>query len=259
MIDSVRRRWLGVGAAVVAGRYGAPLGAAPVTELYVSLKRSVVAIGTFNRLRSPQFRFMGSGFVVGDGSRVATCAHVVAGFDAAASEMLAVGVPQNAADPPRIVEARMFGRDADADLATLDFAGEKMPALKLGPAMDAAEGTDVVMIGFPLGTTMGLIAAIHRGIVAAVTPSHLPAPTSAGLSAKAVQASRSRIIDLLQLDLTAYPGNSGSPLVDTSTGAVVGVLNMGLVKGNRETAFSQPTGISYAVPVKYLHPLAPGG
>jgi len=31
------------------------------------------------------------------------------------------------------------------------------------------------------------------------------------------------------------------------------------VKGNRETAFSQPTGISYAVPVKYLHPLAPGG
>lgn len=257
MIDRARRRWLGAGVAAVAG-FGAPLRAAPLTELYAGVRRSVVAVGTFNRLRSPQFRFLGSGFVVGDGTRVATCEHVVAAYDPVASEMLAVGVPQNAAEPPRIVEARMFGRDGDADLATLDIAGPKMPALGLGPEMDAAEGTEVVMVGFPLGTATGLVAAIHRGIIAAITPSHLPAQTSAGLSSKAVQASRSRTIELLQLDLTAYPGNSGSPLVDKTSGTVVGVVNMGVVKGNRETAFNQPTGISYAVPVKYLHPLAPG-
>ena len=258
MIDRARRRWLGAGVAAVAG-FGAPLRAAPLTELYAGVRRSVVAVGTFNRLRSPQFRFLGSGFVVGDGSRIATCAHVVANFDPSTGEILAMGFTQNPAELPLIVEGRLFGRDADADLATLDIAGPKMPALKLGPVTDAAAGTEVAIVGFPLGTATGLVAAIHRGVIAAITPSHLPAQTSAGLSPKAVQASRSRIIDLLQLDLTAYPGNSGSPLIDTASGAVVGVLNMGLVKGNRETAFSQPTGISYAVPVKYLHPLAPGG
>ena len=118
-------------------------------------------------------------------------------------------------------------------------------------------GSDVALIGYPLGTGLGLVVAVHRGVVAAITLSHLPTPSSAALTPKAVQAGRGRVIDLLQLDLTAYPGNSGSPLFDIDSGMVVGVLNMGLIKGSRETAFSQPTGISYAVPVKYLRPLDP--
>ena len=60
---------------------------------------------------------------------------------------------------------------------------------------------------------------------------------------------------LLQLDATAYPGNSGGPLFDVETRQVIGVVNMVLVKGNRESALSQPTGITYAVPVQYLQEL----
>jgi len=258
LIDHERRRWVGAGVAVVAG-VSAPAGGGSLTALYESARHSVVAVGTFNHLRNPQFKFLGSGFAVGPGTRVATCAHVIAGLDTAANEVLAIAVPRNASDPPRAFEARVFGRGTIADLATLDFFGPKLNPLTLGQPADATAGTDVVMIGFPLGTAMGLVAAIHRGVIAANTPSHVPAQSSAGLTAQAVLASRLNVLELLQLDLTAYPGNSGSPLIDTVTGAVVGVVNMGLVKGNRETAFSQPTGISYAVPVKYLLPLVPGG
>ena len=56
----------------------------------------------------------------------------------------------------------------------------------------------------------------------------------------------------MQLDATAYPGNSGSPLYDPASGKVVGVLNMVLVKESRENVLSQPSGITYAIPVQPL-------
>jgi S1-C subfamily serine protease len=60
---------------------------------------------------------------------------------------------------------------------------------------------------------------------------------------------------LLQLDATAYPGNSGGPVFDVESGQVVGVLSSGLVKAGRESALSSPTGITYAVPVAPLRAL----
>ncbi|KAI1696825.1 hypothetical protein Ddc_20131 [Ditylenchus destructor] len=40
-------------------------------------------------------------------------------------------------------------------------------------------------------------------------------------------------MEFLQLDITAYPGNSGGPLLDIRTGKVVGVVNMVVQKGTR--------------------------
>jgi serine protease Do len=57
---------------------------------------------------------------------------------------------------------------------------------------------------------------------------------------------------VLQLDATAYPGNSGSPLYDEKRGEVVGIVNMVFVKGTKESALTQPSGISYAIPVQPL-------
>lgn len=60
---------------------------------------------------------------------------------------------------------------------------------------------------------------------------------------------------MLQLDIVSYPGNSGSPLYDPETGEVLGILNMVFVKGAKETALTNPSGISYAIPVSFLKTL----
>jgi S1-C subfamily serine protease len=60
---------------------------------------------------------------------------------------------------------------------------------------------------------------------------------------------------VFQLDGTAYPGNSGSPVYDIATGEVYAVLNKVFVQGGREAAVEQPSGISYAIPIDLARPL----
>jgi S1-C subfamily serine protease len=86
----------------------------------------------------------------------------------------------------------------------------------------------------------------------------LPAATAQQLDPRALLRLREGNYELFQLDATAYPGNSGGPLLDADTGQVLGIVNMVLVKGGRESALSNPTGISYAVPVRHLHELLKG-
>jgi serine protease Do len=46
--------------------------------------------------------------------------------------------------------------------------------------------------------------------------------------------------ELLQLDATAYPGNSGGPVFDAASGQVLGVVNMVLVKAGPRKRAQQP-------------------
>ena len=57
---------------------------------------------------------------------------------------------------------------------------------------------------------------------------------------------------LYQMDATAYPGNSGSPVYDQKSGKVVAVINKVFVKRTKESVLSDPSGITYAIPVRYL-------
>lgn len=58
-----------------------PVGATPVAQEAAQtverIRPSIVAVGTMQATRQPQFRFSGTGFAVGDGTLVATNAHVI--------------------------------------------------------------------------------------------------------------------------------------------------------------------------------------
>ena len=241
------------------------LGALPVRaqleDLIVAAKPSVVAVGLFNPTSSPRFGFRGSGFVVGAGNLVITNAHVLpdvipAGGTEGALAVVApkLGVSENAT----MRGAKLLGLDREHDLALLQIDGAPLPALALAGSEAAREGSAVAIIGFPIGGALGFTPVTHRGIVSSITGIVLPAPTSQGLSSQAINRLRQGTFDIYQLDATAYPGNSGGPVLDLRSGKVIAVINMVLVKGSKESAISHPSGISYAIPVRFVNELLKG-
>ena len=232
-----------------------PASGADTPALVAASKRSIVAIGTFSRLQSPQFRFLGSGFAAGTGRQIVTSAHVIPTIDPARNEVIAIAIPDG--PQTRVFEATLQSINRDADLAVLETSGPALPVLTIAAPGEAREGSEIIVLGFPIGGALGLFPAAHRGLIAAITPMVNPAANSGALRASQVQVMRGDPIELLQLDATTFPGNSGGPVIDTATGRVVGVVNLGLAKGSRESAIQYPSGISYAIPVRYLSPLLP--
>ena len=92
-------------------------------------------------------------------------------------------------------------------------------------------------------------------MVSAITPIAIPPARSTELDPKLLRRLTAGSFPVFQLDATAYPGNSGSPVYDAATGEVLGVINMVFVKGTKESALTQPSGITYAIPSKYLQDL----
>jgi S1-C subfamily serine protease len=78
-----------------------------------------------------------------------------------------------------------------------------------------------------------------------------PAANAGELNAKTLKRIAAPY-DIFQLDATAYPGNSGSPLYDPQTGEVYGTVNSTFVKSTKESVLSDPSGISYAIPSRYV-------
>ena len=246
-----RRRWLILGAAWLGA--AAASAAEPLVDAVDRVKPSVLAVGFYTETQNPRFAFRGSGFVVGDGNLLVTNAHVVErGTDVASEAGLVVHSRVDDAAQVKVRRAEVVEVDKAHDLALLRFTGDPLPALALGKAGAVREGQSVAFIGFPLGGVLGFAPVTHRGVVSSITTVALPSPSARQLDNRTVQRLRDGPFAMLQLDATAYPGNSGGPLFAIETGAVVGVVNMVALKGTRESALSQPSGISYAVPVEFV-------
>jgi len=219
------------------------------------IKGSVVAVGTFERTRVPAFQFRATGFAVGDGSMIATNAHALPiTLDSERRETLVVLIPASDRES-QMREARELAVDVGTDLAVLKINGSPLAALKLGGLDSVREGQSVLFTGFPIGGVLGMFAATHRGMIAAITPIAIPPPVAANLDPRIVRRLTTGSFPVLQLDATAYPGNSGSPVYDPETGEVLGIINMVFVKGTKESALTQPSGITYAIPAKPLQAL----
>ncbi|MCB1859369.1 MAG: trypsin-like peptidase domain-containing protein [Gammaproteobacteria bacterium] len=217
------------------------------------VRPAVVAVGTLNPTRSPKTVFSGSGFVVGNGHYVVTNLHVIPEtIDFARKETIAVFTGRGRKAVARVAE--LIAKDTSHDLALLEIRGGKLPPLKLGNSSAVREGERYAFTGFPIGMVLGLYPVTHQGIISAITPIVVPSVSSRSLTAKQIRAMRDPY-EVFQLDAVAYPGNSGSPLYDTDTGRVVGVVNSVFVKQTKEAVLSSPSGIAYAIPASYVRQL----
>jgi S1-C subfamily serine protease len=95
---------------------------------------------------------------------------------------------------------------------------------------------------------LGLYPATHRATVAALVPIARAGVTARQLNPRMIKRLRDSAYVIFQLDATAYPGNSGSPLFDPATAEVYGIVNSVFIQGTREQAITHPSGITYAIP-----------
>jgi len=227
------------------------LAQAEFVNVVAKVKPSVVGIGIHTPTSRPQNILRGTGFVIGDGHYVVTNAHVLpTELDETLLQKMAVFI--GSGKEAKVQQAEIVVTSALYDLAILRLSGAPLPAMTLSSEQFRSDGTFIAFTGFPIGSILGLYPVTHRGIIASTTPTVIPAQTAGQISIQMLKRMRNPYL-VYQLDATAYPGNSGSAMYDMKTGEVLGVINKVFVQTTKEAVISNPSGITYAIPVKYLH------
>ncbi len=226
---------------------------ADVADMVSRIKPGVVGVGTFNPTGSPRANLLGTGFAVLDGRYVVSCAHIFSKqLDSEKKQTHAVFIGRDRQMGVR--PATLIATDKSRDLALLKIEGDPLPALKLGDSAQAREGWQLYFTGYPIGSVLGLNPSTHRAGLASIIPIFTPVAAASQLNARTLRQANDAY-EVFGLDAIAYPGNSGSPVWHPDTGEVLGVVNSVYVKGAKEAALSNPSGITYAIPVKYVHAL----
>ncbi len=230
-----------------------PTAHAEISEILPKVKHSIAGVGTFHPLRNPRMKLLGTGFAVADGRHVITNAHVAPQqLESEKGESIAVFFRDR--NGINVRKAEKVVSDPEHDLLLLRIEGEPVPPMQLGDSEHAREGRLYYFTGFPIGAALGLYPATHRAGLAAIAPIFNPPPGVSNLTAKLIKRAENPFL-MFQLDATAYPGNSGSPLYEGDTGAVIGVINSVFVKGAKENVLRDPSGITYAIPSRYVQEL----
>lgn len=226
---------------------------AELADTLAKIKPSVVGIGVHTPTGRPQNSLNGTGFVIGNGQYVVTNHHVLPKeLDVNLLQKLAVFIGSGKSATVR--KASLVGMSAKYDLAILKIEGAPLPAMKLADKAFVREASHVAFTGFPIGAVLGLYPVTHRGIIASITPTIVPVENAEKINIAMLKRLRDPYL-VYQLDATAYPGNSGSALYDVDTGEVIGVINKVFVQQTKEAVITNPSGITYAIPVKYLYEL----
>lgn len=225
----------------------------PLPARIAEAKRAVVGVGTLLPTRRPPAAVLGTGFAVADGRHIITNFHVIpTALAEERHETLVVFVGTGDSAQPRT--ARVLRTDPEHDLALLRLDGPPLPAFRIDAETVVQEGDDLLFTGYPIGHILGLYPTSTRAMVSNIAPVAIPASSATTLNAATIR----RLKDpypIYQLDAISYPGNSGSPLYRVSDGVVVGVLNSVLIKESKESALTNPTAITYAIPAKHVLPL----
>ncbi len=237
----------------ISGFVCANSGVPPLTEQIKTIEKSVVGIGILTPIESRKSQLVGTGFVVGDGSYVITNYHVV-------SKELDTNVVQRyvalegKGSIVRTEVLEIVGIDPVHDLALLKMKNKLTPLI-LGSESFVDAGSNIFFTGFPIGAVLGLYPATHRGIVSAIAPDINPSKNANQLTIDLLSRLKNPFL-IYQLDATAYPGNSGSPVFDRLSGKAIAVINKVFVSAGKESAIQTPSGITYAIPIKHVYALA---
>lgn len=222
-------------------------------QMVANVRPAVVAIGTYKKTDRPSVRYFGTGFSVAQGNLIVTNAHVVDALKAAGLlENMRLYLPDTTSIEG--ISGTLVASDVHHDVALIRPSRKILPALDLEMSRTPSQGETVGVVGYPIGMALGVVPTVHKGVISAVVPAVLPLPRGAKLTPELAAAIR-RPYKLYQLDMVVYPGNSGSPLLDPETGKVLGVINKTLATRTREHLLDKPSGISYAVPVRWIHEL----
>jgi S1-C subfamily serine protease len=220
--------------------------------LIEQIKPAVVAVGTYYFNDKPKNQYLGTGFVIGNGRQVVTNYHVVQPVQE--QKKLAFLRIFHSRFSGKALKAKILAVDEFHDLAILGHDAEALPALKLADSSIVKEGFKVAFTGYPIGFILGLNPTTHTGIISSIAPMLQPSP-----AARIIDGSLIRHLEdpyeVFQIDATAYPGNSGSPVYRMSSGEVVGVINKVFVRGKKEHILTEPTGITYAIPARFVSAL----
>ena len=232
-------------------------GGAWASELVESIRRvrpSIIAVGTFKPTASPQFTFRGTGFAVGDGSMVVTNAHVLPkSVDLDAYESIAIAIPGDDGPGASGRKAELLASDPEHDLALLKISGPPLVPLALASDGLVEEGELVAFTGFPIGSVLGLIPVTHRGIVSAVTPIVMPGRSAGNSMPEHPLAEGS--VPGLPARRHRLSGQQRQPALQAGQQRGDRAYQHGSGEGHQESVLSQPSGISYAIPSRYIHEL----
>ncbi|WAJ70678.1 S1 family peptidase [Catenovulum adriaticum] len=227
---------------------------ANLVDTIKSVKSAVVGIGTYKPLGSPRAQLKGTGFFIRD-HLIVTNYHLISDdLNIQENEKRVIFVGEG--NRPKLIDFSVLTYDAAHDLALLKISTSNnlnITPLKLARGSQPA-GTEIAFTGFPIGAVLGLYPVTHRGIISAVTPVVTPAANANQLSISALKRLKKPFLTY-QLDATAYPGNSGSPVYDQKTGKVLAVINKVFIKSSKESALTDPSGITYAIPAEHLQNL----
>ena len=223
-----------------------------LSTLIQKVRTGIVAVGTYRFNTKPTIRFSGTGFAIANGNRIVTNYHVVAPIKKNNSLFNLRVFHKNL--PTKGIKAIILAEDKFHDLAILQIEGIGLTPLPMEKKQRVEEGHRVAFTGYPIGLILGLHPTTHIGIISAIAPIILPSPTAKIINGSLIKHLKEPF-DIFQIDAVAYPGNSGSPVYRLATGEVVGVINMVFIKSKKEHILKDPTGITYAIPVEFVHKL----
>ena len=190
-------------------------------EVYAATVNSVVSIncsstGTNVFGQRVESASSGSGFIITDDGYIVTNYHVISG-----ATSISVTLYNGDTYP-----ATLVGGDRDYDTAVLKVDATGLQAVTLGNSADLNVGDTVLAIGNPLGEltfsmSQGIVSCMDRAINVDGTP-----------------------FNMIQMDCSVNPGNSGGPLLNLY-GEVVGIVSA------KYSTYSSTTveGLGFAIPM----------